>query len=89
MLPTTTDHNAMLLATRKWKSEQRSFFPTIERALLLELAGACELAGPQLSLALEGPGSVAVAQFCTSMSEQWSAAKDTELPLVSQTRPLS
>ena len=51
----------MLLAARKWESEQRSYFPIMERELLLELVGACELVDPQLSLALEGPGSVAVA----------------------------
>ena len=86
---TPTDRNAMLLAARKWESEQKSYFPIMERGLLLELVGACELVGPQLSLALEGSRSVAVAQFCTSVVEQWSANKDTELPLASPTRLLS
>ena len=46
MATTPIDRNAMLLAAREWERGGNS--PSMERGLLLELIGLCELVGPQL-----------------------------------------
>lgn len=84
MATTPIDRNAMLLAAREWERGGNS--PSMERGLLLELIGLCELVGTQLYQKLEGRRRVGLGQLCTAVREQWTKQEDTRLTLALPTR---